>query len=125
MTEAKRSNGKLRTLDELNEMEFPVMNDAEVLFEMNRKSPRMQILWDAGVAVFERGTDYGPVAENWERTAKILNGILGAKLNTPLSAADVGMVMIGVKLGRLSHAPDHRDTQVDIAGYAALMSEVV
>tara|TARA_Y100001938_G_scaffold125656_1_gene176821 strand:- start:134 stop:505 length:372 start_codon:yes stop_codon:yes gene_type:complete len=122
MNEAKQSNGKLRTNElEMNEQE---MSEAEVLFEMNRKLPRMQILSEAGVVIFERGTDYGPVAENWERTAKILNGILGAKLNTPLSAADVGMVMIGVKLARLTNAPDHRDTQVDIAGYAALMSEV-
>ena len=123
MSEAKQSNGKLRTNElEMNEQE---MSEAEVLFEMKRKLPRMQILSEAGVVIFERGTDYGDVKENWERTAKILNGVLGAKLNTPLSAADVGMVMLGVKLGRLSHAPDHRDTQRDIAGYAALMSEVV
>ena len=123
MSEAKQSNGKLRTNElEMNEQE---MSEAEVLFEMNRKLRRMQILSEAGVVIFERGTDYGDVKENWERTAKILNGVLGAKLNTPLSAADVGMVMLGVKLGRLSQAPDHRDTQRDIAGYAALMSEVV
>ena len=85
---------------------------------------RDKILDDAKAVVASRGDDYGPVAENWERTAKILNGILATKLRHPLSPADVGMMMIGVKMARLSNAPEHRDTQVDIAGYAALLSEV-
>ena len=85
---------------------------------------RDKILDDAKAVVASRGNDYGHVEENWERTAKILNGILEAKLKSPLSAADVGMMMIGVKMARLSNAPEHRDTQIDIAGYAALLSEV-
>ena len=59
MSEAKQSSGKLRTNElEMNEQE---MSEAEVLFEMNRKLPRMQILSEAGVGIFERGTDYGDV----------------------------------------------------------------
>ena len=79
---------------------------------------RDKILDDAKAVVASRGDDYGPVA------ATILNGILTTKLRHPLSPADVGMMMIGVKMARLSNAPEHRDTQVDIAGYAALLSEV-
>ena len=85
---------------------------------------RDNILDSAKSVINSRGNEYGPVTQNWERTANILNGILDTKLKHPLSPADIGMIMIGVKMARLSNAPEHRDTQVDIAGYAALLSEV-
>jgi hypothetical protein len=34
------------------------------------------------------------------------------------------IMMILVKIGRLMHSPTHRDSLVDIAGYAALCGEI-
>jgi hypothetical protein len=53
------------------------------------------------------------------------NAALDTKLKHPLSAADVAILLALLKLARLSETPDHADSQVDLAGYAALMSEVV
>ena len=90
-----------------------------------RDTMRDNILDSAKSVINNRGNEYGPVEENWKRTANILNGILDKKLKEPLSPADVGMIMIGVKMARLCNTPEHRDTQIDIAGYSALLSEVV
>lgn len=89
-------------------------------------SNRDEILKDAMIAVADREMDYGAPEECFETTAQIWNAILGRKtLKEQLSGADVAMMLIGLKLARLTASPDHRDSQVDIAGYAALMSEVV
>ena len=42
-------------------------------------------------------------------------GILG----TSVQAEHVALCMIAVKMSRLVKSPDHRDSVVDIAGYAA------
>ena len=89
---------------------------------MNNNS--MTILDAAIAAVVSHQDDYGSPAENFGRAAQIWNTILGAKLRHEITAADVGMMMIGLKLARLINAPEHRDTQIDIAGYAALLGEV-
>jgi hypothetical protein len=82
------------------------------------------VLEDAIAAVRAHEDSYGSPSENFGRAAKIWSTILGTKLHHEITATDVGMMMIGLKLARLVHAPNHRDTQTDIAGYAALLSEV-
>ncbi len=61
----------------------------------------------------ERGKDYGPVRDNFERIAAIWGAILGATV----TAEQVGLCMIGVKMARetFKHTPDNL---VDIKGYA-------
>ena len=54
----------------------------------------------------------------------MMNVILKDKLEIDLNAADAVMVMCGIKMARLINTPDHRDSQVDLAGYAAILSEV-
>lgn len=72
----------------------------------------------------DRGEHYGGVQQNWNDTAKIWNGILSSKLKHEITPADVGMLMIGLKLSRLKNTPDHRDSQIDICGYASLLGEM-
>ena len=87
---------------------------------------RQEILLAASQSVAEKEVDYGSPSENFETVAQLWNAILGKKtLKEPLCACDVAMMMVAFKLARLCEAPDHTDSQVDIAGYAALMSEVV
>ena len=43
---------------------------------------------------------------------------------TKVSAAQVVIALLDVKLARLSSNPKHLDSQVDVAGYAACLREV-
>lgn len=61
-----------------------------------------------------RQNDYGHPAYDYERVAQIWTGILGVEV-TRLQAIQC---MIGIKLSRLSNSPHHKDSWVDIAGYA-------
>jgi hypothetical protein len=87
---------------------------------------RYQALAAAEAAVKDREGSYGPPQENFERIAAIWNVVLAGKLGKEheISAADVAMMMIGYKLARLVESPDHQDSAVDLAGYAALLGEI-
>lgn len=56
---------------------------------------------------------YGHPFDDYSRTAKLWSAVLGAEV-TPEQAA---LCMIMVKISRLVNSPDHRDSQVDVAGY--------
>lgn len=65
-----------------------------------------------------RGDDYGHPFDDFGRTAGMLNSLLKHKLASPLAQEDIAMMMIAVKLSRLANTPDHRDSVVDLGGYA-------
>lgn len=78
-------------------------------------------------AIAERQGSYGSPAASFERCAAIWTAILSKKLKPGqcVGAADVVMMMAGLKLARLVETPDHLDSAVDLAGYASLVQEVV
>jgi hypothetical protein len=45
-------------------------------------------------------------------------------LDHPVTPAQVMLCMIDLKLTRLAHDPTHRDSLVDVIGYAALLPGV-
>ena len=73
------------------------------------------------VALNSRGQHYGKVLENHNRIAKIWSIILGLDI----TEEQVALMMVGLKVARLIETPDHQDSILDIAGYAAVMSECV
>lgn len=81
---------------------------------------RFDFLDQAKDTVSDRGQQYGSVAENFGRTAEIWSAILG----TQVTAQQVAMCLIGLKLARLSYDPDADDGWIDVAGYAACGGEV-
>lgn len=82
---------------------------------------RKQILVDAATLIDgDRAKDYGDAATSFSRVACIWSGILGMDV-TP---EQVAMCLAGLKLSRLAHSPNHRDSWVDICGYAALGGEI-
>ena len=85
---------------------------------------RYDILAEAKKAVKIRESFYGSPKQGFERTAKLWNVILKEKLLHEISASDVAMMMIALKLARLIEAPSHADSAVDVCGYAALLSEI-
>jgi len=79
-------------------------------------------LLDACKAVLNsRGQHYGNVYENHKRIAEIWSIILGFKV----TEEQVLLMMIGLKVARLIQTPNHQDSIIDTAGYAAALSELI
>ena len=67
----------------------------------------------------ERGKDYGPVRDNFDRTAQMWQSILGCKV----SAEQVGLCMIALKISRETFK--HKDDNlIDIIGYTELLQQL-
>lgn len=64
---------------------------------------------------------YGHPERNFSRIAALWNAYLAGKPNGPLpiTDTDVSLLMILMKVARLIETPTHRDSLVDLAGYAA------
>jgi hypothetical protein len=62
----------------------------------------------------DRGRDYGPPHEDFERTAGMWKALFG----WDVKPEQVALAMICVKLSRLQQTPSKHDSVVDIAGYA-------
>jgi len=71
----------------------------------------------------DRNADYGNPEDDWERAAQVFSGILGEKLNAPLTASDCVRCMIGMKLVRDAHKPK-RDNRGDGVGYFRCLERI-
>lgn len=71
----------------------------------------------------DREETYGEPHVNLERIAGLWNAYLD-DANVLLGAEDVALMMILLKVARLKHTPDHRDSLADVAGYAALIERI-
>ena len=78
------------------------------------------LLEKAAAVLEERGHAYGAADAAFEAIAARWTLTLGR----PVSAAQVVLCMIDLKLVRLAHDPDHEDSLIDVIGYAALFPEV-
>lgn len=67
----------------------------------------------------DRHADYGDFKDN----AECLAGLWSAYLGRTIHPRDVAPMLALLKLMRLRHGP-HRDSWIDLAGYAALGGEV-
>ena len=85
------------------------------------------LLDEAAAAIKDRDTQYGSPNSHYELQAALANLILKDKIKAefPLSAADMVLLhALAVKGARLIKDPAHEDSQIDLAGYAALLKEV-
>lgn len=69
----------------------------------------------------DREQTYGKPSKNLETIAKMWNAYLLALPERELNAKDVSVMMILLKAARLANQQTHRDSVVDICGYAALI----
>ena len=74
----------------------------------------------------DRASDYGSAQSNFCRIKQGWNIIIQAALNThgEINEGHVALMMSWVKIARLSQSIDHEDSWADLAGYAALGSEL-
>lgn len=84
--------------------------------------PRVDALRQAAsIIAGERDKQYGGPEQNFDRIARIWSVILGIHV----TAEDVSMCMVGVKVARYASKSGFQpDTWVDIAGYAGCGYEV-
>lgn len=68
-----------------------------------------------------REDQYGAPAQLFAEIAKIWTVILSFEVEPE----QVALCMVGVKLARLSHNWSHADSIKDVAGYAAILSQLV
>jgi hypothetical protein len=78
------------------------------------------LLDEAEAVLAAREAAYGDPASSFTIIAARWSLTLGRQI-TP---AQVALCMIDLKLARLSHDPTHRDSAIDVIGYAALLPEV-
>ncbi len=79
------------------------------------------MLIEAARIVAERRVAYGHPATSMAAIAARWSVTLGV----PVTPATVALCLIDLKLARLAHDPAHADSITDIAGYAAVLREVV
>ena len=73
----------------------------------------------------DRRTDYGKPERNFERIAHLWTGYARAKgWNIEITASDVSPLMRLLKEARIIENPTHRDSHVDLIGYAQTGAEV-
>lgn len=83
--------------------------------------PTESILAEAQKVVHgDRQDVYGHPYEDFSYIARMWSAYIEKKyrMGFSLSSQDVPNMMIMVKLARLANSPDHRDSKIDIAGYA-------
>ena len=81
---------------------------------------RSELLENVTIALSDRGSAYGDASENFQRIADMW----GIILREHVTVKEVALCMAAVKMARLVETPDHADSWVDLAGYAALGVEV-
>jgi len=79
-----------------------------------------RLLKEAEKVLGNRGKYYGSPHHLFENVAKRWSLTLGKDV----SVEQVVMCMIDLKLARLNNSPAHSDSMIDVAGYAAILSEI-
>lgn len=89
--------------------------------------PKTEILNQADATIHgPREHEYGNKRQNFVQIAMIWQGLFAHKLlpTARITPEDVTLAMMGVKMARLAKSPDHKDSILDIAGYAGCMDEL-
>jgi Domain of unknown function (DUF6378) len=80
-----------------------------------------QLLEHAAGLVNRRRREYGEPVEVFDAVAKRWSLVFGTKV----TAAQVVIALLDLKLVRLTRDPKHLDSLVDVAGYTAVLRELV
>lgn len=90
---------------------------------------RQSVMQEAeGLVNGARAAAYGHPMENFKRICAMWNAYLEGRpvgLGGRITEEDHAVMMIMVKIARLQETPDHRDSLVDICGYAGTYEKVV
>lgn len=88
---------------------------------------RKRVLKEAEKCVCgQREQDYGTPDDSFQKIVALWTAYLSQKsiVDTVFSAYDVAVMMALLKIARISENPQHMDSWVDLAGYAACGGEI-
>lgn len=86
---------------------------------------KSNVLKEANAIIYgDREKTYGHPSKNLEAIATMWNAYLKSVDGRELNAQDVCVMMVLLKGARLANDPNHRDSVVDICGYAALIERI-
>lgn len=94
----------------------------------DRKNPQSVMIEAEGLVNGARAQAYGHPMENFGRICRLWNAYLDGKygaVHHHINAHDHAIMMILVKIARLQETPDHRDSLVDICGYAGTYEKLL
>jgi Domain of unknown function (DUF6378) len=80
-----------------------------------------KLLAEAAAVVRDRRRPYGQPLDLFERVAARWSQVLGVTV----TACQVAICLIDLKVARLTHDPRHLDSITDIAGYASILAELL
>jgi hypothetical protein len=102
-----------------NVMDEQMISEVDIR-DMRPETTRGSVLNEANSVVNgARADTYGGPEDSFNRIAALWN----AYGNLALTAVDVAVMMGLLKVARLKNSPAHRDSWVDLAGYAACGAE--
>ena len=78
------------------------------------------LLQHAAGAVDKRRPDYGEPEDLFEHIAARWSQVLGIRV----TAAQVAVCLMDLKMARLAHDPRHLDSLVNVLGYGACLREI-
>ncbi|MCA3572724.1 MAG: hypothetical protein IOC86_02335 [Aestuariivirga sp.] len=84
-------------------------------------TPAEMFLKHVANVIAERSTQYGDAGHNMAAVAARWSSTLGREV----TAVQVVLCLLDLKLSRLAHDPAHEDSAIDVCGYAALLRELV
>jgi len=80
---------------------------------------RSECLREAAARVGPRAEQYGKPEDNFQAIARLWNAYLKNKKGESLQPYDVALMLGLLKIARAAACPQHNDSWVDLAGYAA------
>ncbi len=86
---------------------------------------KASVCQEADKVIKNRHEAYGSPKQNFDDIAALWDVAFGHKMTEMFTASDVAQAMRLVKEARLINDPAHRDSLVDICGYAECQNEVV
>lgn len=94
-----------------------------------KSTPRLRLLEEAiKITSSDRNKQYGNPEDNFRNIAALWTAIHTARHGfipaAQFQPSDVALFCVCIKLARLSTNPGHRDSAVDIAGYAACLADI-
>ncbi len=101
-------------------------NENHPLFQEEKPVQKSLLIRADSLINGQRQQDYGDKLENFAQIAMGFQMVLARKLayRQEITPEDVALCMMQVKIARLTKSPEHKDSILDVAGYAGCYDKI-